>query len=96
MVIDKIDMENTMKGFNPSPAISVDISQHAKKRHSYFNNLENLLFSTNKYRIKIIIATMIRETLKNVFIVLNPKMSKQAGFKNVEKANIMNINFIIY
>lgn len=81
MVIDKMDMENTTNWFNPSPAISVDISQHAKKRHSYFNNLENVLFSTNKYRIKIIIATMIRETLKNVFIALNPKMSKTCRFQ---------------
>ncbi len=46
--------------------------------------------------MNITIATKTRETLKNVFIALNPKMSKHAGFKNVEKANIMNINFIIY
>lgn len=95
IVIDSIDMENTIISFSPSPAMSVDINQHAKNRHSYFNNLENDFFSTNKYCIKIIIATKAREMLKNAFMVLNPNMSKQAGFKNVAKANRINRNLIV-
>lgn len=96
MVNDMTDILNIKNCERLSLDKSEEKNQHTKTQNSPFNNLEKGLFSRIKYRIKIIIATKTRETLKNVFIALNPKMSKQAGFKNVAKANRINKNLIIY
>ena len=83
---------------NPSLLKIVDIPIIKKKKDSYFISLE--IFPIFLKYMKIVIAAIIiLAMLKNVLIVLRPSISNPAGFRNVKKAKVMNVNsirFIIF